>query len=174
MPFPEGGGGVGYFMYSVINEFDKQYLCGTMSNLTENKRYLIMLKKPFRIIIATIFMYSAYGKTVNPEPTNHFLASLSWFPISLSPIFITVLIICEISLSLLLILPKTQIFGSHISIIMILIFTIALLLQSEITSDVDCGCFGSIGSGLGLEYSIMRNIILMMMLSVTMQTHDKL
>jgi hypothetical protein len=139
-----------------------------------NARFIFITKKLFRVIIAAIFLFSAYWKAVDSEQTNLFLSTIPWFPISLSAIFINVLIICEVSLALLLVIPKTQIIGTHISVIMIFVFTLILLFQSVNTTAVDCGCFGSIGSGFGLEFSIVRNVILMMMLSVTVQRHENL
>ena len=132
-------------------------------------RFRIILKHTISIFVAAVLIFSAYGKVVDSEQTKLFLESFGWIPNSLSQVIITAIIICEIILALMLTYSKTQRIGAHLSIILFFIFTIILLFQSVSANAVDCGCFGSFGGGLGIELSIVRNIILMLLLSTIIQ-----
>jgi uncharacterized membrane protein YphA (DoxX/SURF4 family) len=137
-----------------------------MSNL--NKILIFIL----RIIISLIFFLSASFKVIDQGPTIRYLESLTWLPDNLSSIVVILVICMELMLAIALLIPRTIEISSIISLTMVTIFTFILLTNSTLSGDLDCGCFGSMGPELGIEYSILRNIGIMIVLAIIIKSNN--
>ncbi len=125
-----------------------------------------------RIIISLIFFLSASFKLIDQDPTIRYLESLNWLPDNLVSIVVILVICMELILAIALLIPRTIEISAFISLTMITIFTFILLTNSAQPGDVDCGCFGSMGPELGIEYSILRNIGIMIFLAIIIKSNN--
>jgi uncharacterized membrane protein YphA (DoxX/SURF4 family) len=117
-----------------------------------------------RILIASLFAISFVGKINDPSTTILFLSDLG-FSETIALVLVRVVTVLEIALAGAILIPKTKSAASHASLLLIFIFTMVLLYQIGNNSTVDCGCFGGIGENLGLEFSVIRNVVLLFILA---------
>jgi uncharacterized membrane protein YphA (DoxX/SURF4 family) len=109
-------------------------------------------------ILGIVFLLSGSGKMLNAAGFGELISSygLDWFSV-LSP----VIILIELFLGLLLLLRLWPRFSAFACLLLLMVFTGAFLYGHLIHGIEDCGCFGSLGSGMPAWVTYLRNIVLM-------------
>ena len=122
-----------------------------------------------RFILALIFLASGIGKLIEPGNARYLvelMATEYYWLIEYSSLIVTVTSIVEIVLALMLVWGKWIQAAYLASALMITFFTLVLgyfWLQGQ--SIENCGCFGALGIGGGLEASLIRNIVMLILVA---------
>lgn len=109
-------------------------------------------------LIGIMFVLSGIGKMMNAHGFGEMISSygLEWFSI-MAPFIIVI----EIAIGLGLLLRIVPHFCLFVSIIMLVIFTIAFFYANVFHGINDCGCFGNIETKLPVWITYLRNIAML-------------
>lgn len=137
--------------------------------MTPKNRKISLLT--IRIILGLVFLLSGIGKLMDSGYVNYDLVRLLstefyWIIEYAAAIIISISII-ELLLALFLLWGKylKTVFG--ISLIMLLGFTSVLgYFYLDGMNVASCGCFGALGIGGGMEFTLIRNFVLMALIIV--------
>lgn len=137
--------------------------------MTPKNRKISLLT--IRIILGLVFLLSGIGKLIDSRYVNYDLVRLLstefyWIIEYAAAIIISISII-ELLLALFLLWGKylKTVFG--ISLIMLLGFTSVLgYFYLDGMNVASCGCFGALGIGGGMEFTLIRNFVLIALIIV--------
>lgn len=122
-----------------------------------------------RILLGLIFLASGVGKLIDSSDARYLVELLAsefyWLIEYADPIVISTSLL-ELFLALLLLWGKKVKLSLWASLIMVSVFTIVLghfYLQGM--SIESCGCFGALGIGGGLTATLIRNAVLIILVS---------
>ena len=134
-----------------------------------NRTLRSYLPLSIRWILALIFLASGIGKLIEPGNARYLvelMATEYYWLIEYSSAIVTFTSILEIVLAVMLIWGRWIEATYLVSALMITFFTLVLgyfWLQGQ--SIENCGCFGALGIGGGLEASLIRNILMLILVA---------
>lgn len=131
---------------------------------TTNKR----IRLGIRIFLGIVFLLSGIGKLIEPGSARYLvelMATEYYWLIEYTSAIVTATSVLEIALAIPLLLGRWIQTAYILSGLMIAFFTLVLgyfWIQGQ--SIENCGCFGALGIGGGLEASLIRNGVLLMLI----------
>lgn len=137
--------------------------------MTPKTRQITLLT--IRIILGLVFLLSGIGKLIDSGYVNYDLVRLLsteiyWIIEYAAAIIISISII-ELLLALFLLWGKYLKVTLGISLIMLLGFSSVLgYFYLDGMNVASCGCFGALGIGGGMEFTLIRNFVLMALIIV--------
>ncbi len=115
-----------------------------------------------RYLLALLFAVSAIGKACLPSQFHTFLADVFSIPSPYLTPLQWVVSVMEAIIACLLLFPRTSRLGGYLSFLLLLGFTIVLVYAAQLPTAVSCGCFGGVILERGLDESILRNIVFLL------------
>lgn len=119
-----------------------------------------------RIILGLIFLLSGIGKLMDSGYVNYdivrLLSTEFYWLIEYAALIIVSISIIELLLAAMLLWGKFLKSAFIVSLLMLLSFTSVLgYFYVDGMNVASCGCFGALGIGGGLEFTLIRNLVLM-------------
>lgn len=135
--------------------------------MTSKTRRITLLA--IRIILGLIFLLSGVGKLIDSGYVNYDLVRLLstefYWVIEYAEAIIVTLSIIELLLAVLLLWGKYLKTALTASLFMLLGFTGVLgYFYLDGMNVASCGCFGALGIGGGLEFTLIRNLVIIFMI----------
>lgn len=135
---------------------------------SKTKKYSLLT---IRIILGLIFLASGIGKLIDTGYVNYDLVRLLsttfyWMIEYAAPIIITISLV-ELLVAVMLLWGKKMKWAFVISLFMLILFSSVLgYFYIQGMNVASCGCFGAFGLSSGLEFTLIRNGI-MILLAIT-------
>lgn len=133
-----------------------------------NSKYANIILLTIRIILGVLFLISGIGKLINGADARYLVELLAtefyWIIEYAGPIVTTTSVI-ELLLATFLLLGKYLKWALGGTLAMLIVFSSVLgYFYFQGMTVENCGCFGAFGFASGLEFTLVRNIILILMI----------
>ena len=119
-----------------------------------------------RYLLAGVFLLSAIGKLVSPSQFKTFFASFHWLSFIEPTLALYALISVELVVAFLLVYPGMDRIAGLISFGVLFLFSVMLMYASQSNVDKSCGCFGEFIENDTIDFSIFKNLILLLLSAV--------
>lgn len=132
-----------------------------------NPKYKKTALTTIRVILGTVFLISGVGKLINASDAQYLvelLASEFYWLIEYAGPIVTTTSIIELILAILLLWGKYLKWALAGTLAMLLAFSSVLgYFYSQGMNVESCGCFGAFGFASGIEFTLLRNLVLGLM-----------
>lgn len=113
-----------------------------------------------RLVLAAVFVVAAAGKLVSRSRTVETLTQFG-VPASLRRPVAIALPLVELTIAIALLPDATAVPAAIAAALLLAVFTVAVVRVLARGDDVDCNCFGSVGSSPITRWTAVRNIVLL-------------
>lgn len=127
-------------------------------------KYLDISLTAIRIILGIVFLLSGIGKLISASDAQYLvelLATEFYWLIEYSSLIVTTVSIMEVVLAILLLWGRYVKMALAGTLLMLLAFSSVLTyFYLQGMSVGSCGCFGAFGFASGIEFTLLRNLVL--------------
>jgi hypothetical protein len=129
--------------------------------VTRQIRVPAILRRLTQYFLALVFVLSAIGKATSPAAFLNFRSLLPFLSSFDEDIALYGTLIWEFAVASLLLIKQTSATGSILAFASLLLFSAVLIYASSAGVTLPCGCFGRVYQERSLDFSILRNILLL-------------
>lgn len=124
-----------------------------------------------KIILSVLFGVSAIAKLADAQAFADSLNSYQILPKSLVPLFSYYVPVMELGLAISFLVPRSDKVASVLTIVVLVVFQLALGSLVIRGIDIDCACFGQLA--MSPEFALVRNFVILGMCSLLLYMNFK-